>query len=124
MESELQQEIYKAIVRFIGLVNSHDGNLLRSEVGISEPVSSELYEILAEYFNDDIPPLSAPPIEKAFANKINGKVPVDIYELNEPNAWGVDCALWVKGSPVEPILHLQFSKKDEHLYMQYKYIGS
>ena len=108
MDNSLRQDIYNATSEFIDLLNAKDSRLLSDKFGISEPVSLELFEILGDYFDEGIPSLNAPPIDKAFADKIKGKIPFEIYEMNEPGTWGVDCSLWSNEIPVEPILHLQF----------------
>jgi hypothetical protein len=124
MNSEFKRSIYDIACKFIELINTKNTRLLADEFGVSESVSLELFEILGDYFDGAIPSLSAPPIDKAFSRKIQGKIPFDIYEMNNPDTWGVDCSLWVDGNSVEPILHLQFSKSKEDLIFHYKYIGS
>ena len=124
MDSATRHAIYTATARIVALIGARDGRSLKEEFGMPEPVAEELFEVLAGYVDDAPPAISAPPHETAFGAPVRGKIPVDIYAMNAPATWGVDCSLWIDGAPVEPVLHLRFANIAGRLTQQHQNIES
>jgi len=124
LDSAIRHAIYTATARIVTLIGARDDGSLKREFGMSAAVCAELFEMLAAYFDDAPPAISVPPLDTAFGATVRGKIPVDIYAMNAPATWGVDCSLWIDGAPVEPVLHLRFAHIAGRLTLQHQYIDS
>ena len=106
MDKEFETKAYAAIFEFMDSVNAMDRARLREKFGVTEPALEEICECLNDYFGRK-PDIGLASEGIAFSGKIGARPYVDLYEMNDPHTWGVECVIWVDGKAVEPILHAE-----------------
>jgi hypothetical protein len=117
---------YEMVCEFLNALNKSDFGLLNRKFGISDAVYKEIQEIVVQgYFTDfgESLNLSPPPLDIAFIHK-GSRVPFKVYEMNQENAWGIECLLWNNGEKSEPTAHFDLFKEGENFRLGYRYTGS
>jgi hypothetical protein len=124
MNPDFEIKIYEILKDFVRAVDKDDRQRLREEFDISANLAEEIHEMIAEYYPGDKFSLGISPFELAFSKEGVTRPGVELFEMNESDRWGVECVLWNKGVPSEPILHVEFLDAPSGLKLSYKYIGS
>ncbi|MGU3494870.1 hypothetical protein ACLBXM_12570 [Xanthobacteraceae bacterium A53D] len=105
-------------------INRRDQRVLRDEFAIGPAVLEEIEEELARSFDPGVR-IGIAPFDSAFAAlpKRGGRSSIDIFEMNEPGLWGIECVIWVDGVAQEPVLHAQaVLAADGALRLRYRHI--
>lgn len=115
MDKSQENTVKELIREFVGHISQHNVSALSSEFGISDAVLKEIAETLKGY-GISISQLEAPDFERSRV--------IDIFQMDDPKALGVEVNLWAKGKCQEPILHAEVSFAATQPAFQFQYIGS
>jgi len=123
MYTNLKEIAYQIIRDFLNALTHKDVQTLRTKFHITDALLLEINEEILIYFSECVV-LSLAPKNLAFSKSNTGRVPFDLYEMNEANTWGVECVLWGDSEESEAVLHIELSGETDNLEFSYKYIGS
>lgn len=119
----LKNKIYDILNDFVKAINEKNTNELKEKFSVDQYIFDEIIKNLNEYFGEQLP-IQISPLEK-FSEINDGERPnIDIFEMNEPQTWGIECVIWRNGEPQEAILHVEVFGEIDDLEFRYKYIGS
>jgi hypothetical protein len=124
MNPGLKIRIYETLRDFVWAINKDDRQRLWEEFDVSSNLTEEIREMIAEYYPGEKFSLGISPFELAFSKEGVARPNIELFEMNEGGRWGVECILWNKDAPSEPILHVEFLDAPSGLKLSYKYIGS
>ena len=123
MHEKFKKPIYVQLQNFVEFIDTKNVNALQTNFGISMLIFEEIEETLGEYFPVSVS-LGIAPFEIAFSEIAGTTTPIDLYTMNDPEKWGLECVLWANNKRSEPILHAEIEIFGDIIKFQYKYIGS
>ena len=119
----LKKHVYDLLVKYMIAVNERDQDELKKQFSVSSEVFGEMMDNLEEFFGSSFS-IGIAPFDVALQPHKGGRSNIDIYEMDNPESWGIECVIWENKSPKEPILHAEVSGSENDLQLTYKYIGS
>lgn len=119
----LKKNVYNLLEKFVKAVNERNQEELRNNFFVDSEVFEEMLENLEGFFGEKFT-IGIAPFDVAFKSHKGGRSNIDIFEMNSPDSWGIECIIWENNSPKEPILHAEVSGEKNNLQLMYKYIGS
>lgn len=120
---EVKKKSYSILTEFINSINNQDIETLKLKFSVNENIFKEIKENLQDYFGEQYS-IEIAPFQVAFEKNKKNRPNIDIYEMNEPNVFGLECIIWLNKKPQEPVLHVEVFGGVQNLNLRYKYIGS
>lgn len=120
MEKNLENIAYNLLNELIsGILNKDQKSL--EQFGITAAIYEEIIEEL-ERSGENTQKLMLPPRDIAFT-KHKGSIPIDIFEMNDKETWGIECDLWSDGQKTELTLCAGLEPHEANAYrLKYRLI--